>query len=117
MEVCLPKISLRLLQKGFVSRCLLRIDHFGMHCGMEIILPNGELIRTGMGAMPDANTSHGSANTWQLFQYGFGPYPDGLFSQSNYGIVTKMGCKCQSGQSEYLPSLIEWRPSLADAES
>ncbi|KAH6720534.1 glycolate oxidase [Leptodontidium sp. MPI-SDFR-AT-0119] len=66
-------------------------DHFGMHCGMEIILPNGELIRTGMGAMPDVNTEHGSANTWQLFQYGFGPYPDGLFSQSNYGIVTKMG--------------------------
>lgn len=22
---------------------------------------------------------------------GFGPYPDGIFSQSNYGIVTKMG--------------------------
>ncbi|PVH84064.1 vanillyl alcohol oxidase [Cadophora sp. DSE1049] len=66
-------------------------DHFGMHCGMEIILPNGELMRTGMGALPDRNTEHGSANTWQLFQYGFGPYADGLFSQSNYGIVTKMG--------------------------
>lgn len=38
------------------------------------------------------------SNTWQLFNYGFGPYPDGLFTQSNYlftqsnyGIVTKMG--------------------------
>lgn len=69
------------------------LDHFGMHCGMEIVLPNGELIRTGMGAMADTSTEHGSANTWQLFQYGFGPYADGLFSQSNYGIVTKMGCK------------------------
>lgn len=28
-----------------------------MHCGMEVILPNGELIRTGMGAMPDPSSS------------------------------------------------------------
>ncbi|KAK8203382.1 hypothetical protein M8818_005273 [Zalaria obscura] len=68
-------------------------DHFGMHCGMEVVLPNGEVMRTGMGALPDSNTAHGSANTWQLFQYGFGPYPDGIFTQSNYGIVTKMGCE------------------------
>lgn len=24
-----------------------------MHCGMEVVLPNGELVRTGMGALPD----------------------------------------------------------------
>src|SRR5579859_5972464 len=66
-------------------------DHFGMHCGFEIVLPNGEVMRTGMGAMPGQNTSHGSSNTWQLFPYGFGPFPDGLFTQSNFGIVTKMG--------------------------
>jgi hypothetical protein len=58
-------------------------DHFGMHCGFEIVLPNGEVMRTGMGAMP-------GSNTWQLFPYGFGPYADGLFTQSNFGIVTKM---------------------------
>lgn len=28
---------------------------------------------------------------WQLFPYGFGPYNDALFSQSNLGIVTKLG--------------------------
>ncbi|KAK3359629.1 vanillyl-alcohol oxidase [Lasiosphaeria hispida] len=28
---------------------------------------------------------------WQLFNYGFGPYNDGIFSQSNLGIVVKMG--------------------------
>ena len=59
-------------------------DHFAMQCGMEVVLPNGELVRTGMGAMP-GNT------TWQLFKYGFGPYLDGMFTQSNFGIVTKMG--------------------------
>lgn len=59
-------------------------DHFGAACGMEIVLANGNLLRTGMGAMADAPT-------WQQYKYGFGPYVDGLFAQSNLGIVTKMG--------------------------
>ncbi|KAJ5219188.1 vanillyl-alcohol oxidase, partial [Penicillium cinerascens] len=59
-------------------------DHWMMHSGMEVVLPTGEVIRTGMGALP-------GNNSWQLFPYGFGPTPDGLFSQSNLGIVTKMG--------------------------
>lgn len=64
-------------------------DHFSKHCGMEIVLPNGELLRTGMGAMPGKN---GEDNpTWESFQPAYGPYSDGMFSQSNYGIVTKMG--------------------------
>ena len=25
------------------------------HCGMEVVLPNGELLRTGMGAIPNAS--------------------------------------------------------------
>lgn len=41
-------------------------DHWMMHCGMEIVLPTGEVIRTGMGALP-------GNNSWQLFPYGFGP--------------------------------------------
>lgn len=64
-------------------------DHFANRCGMEIVLPNGELLRTGMGAMPGKN---GEDNpTWQSFQHAFGPSIDGIFSQSNFGIVTKMG--------------------------
>jgi len=59
-------------------------DHFDAHCGMEVVLPSGEVLRTGMGANP-------KATTWQLFKYGMGPWIDGLFSQSNFGIVTKMG--------------------------
>jgi hypothetical protein len=38
-----------------------------MHSGMEVVLPNGEVIRTGMGAMPNNNT-------WQLFPYGTLPF-------------------------------------------
>lgn len=71
-----------------------------MHCGMEVVLPNGELIRTGMGAMPQPRKpgdkptrpdEEPGNKCWQLFPYGFGPFNDGLFSQSNLGIVTKIG--------------------------
>lgn len=74
-------------------------DHFGMQCGMEVVLPNGELIRTGMGAMP-------GNNTWQMFKYGFGPYVDGMFSQSNFGIVTKMGVWLMPEPPGYRPYMI-----------
>ncbi|KAF3763592.1 FAD-linked oxidase-like protein [Cryphonectria parasitica EP155] len=64
-------------------------DHFANHCGMELVLPNGELLRTGMGAMPGPE---GEDNpTWQSFQHAYGPAVEGIFSQSNFGIVTKMG--------------------------
>ncbi len=59
-------------------------DNFGFQCGMEVVLADGDIVRTGMGAMA-------KSNSWQLFKYGFGPVLDGIFSQSNFGIVTKMG--------------------------
>jgi 4-cresol dehydrogenase (hydroxylating) len=37
-----------------------------------------------MGAMP-------AARTWQQYKPGIGPWIDGIFSQSNFGVVTKMG--------------------------
>jgi 4-cresol dehydrogenase (hydroxylating) len=59
-------------------------DHFASHCGLEAVLPSGEILRTGMGALP-------GSDTWQDFKYGVGPSIDGLFAQANFGIVTKMG--------------------------
>src|ERR1700723_1572665 len=59
-------------------------DHFSTLCGMEVVLANGDVVRTGMGALPNSRT-------WQQYKYGFGPYMDGIFTQSNYGVVTKMG--------------------------
>ena len=47
-------------------------------------MPDGEIVRTGMGALP-------GAKTWGEYRYGFGPTLDGLFAQGNVGIVTKMG--------------------------
>jgi 4-cresol dehydrogenase (hydroxylating) len=52
-------------------------------CGMEVVLPNGELMRTGMGAMTNSPN-------WPLFKHGFGPSWDQMFVQSNYGVVTKL---------------------------
>ena len=83
-------------------------DHFGMQCGMEVVLANGEVVRTGMGAMP-------GNNTWQLFKYGFGPYVDGMFSQSNFGIVTKMGIWLMPEPAGYRPYLITF-PREEDIE-
>ena len=74
-------------------------DHFMMQCGMEVVLPSGEMVRTGMGAMA-------GSNTWQLFKYGYGPYLDGMFSQSNYGVVTKMGIWLMPEPPGYRPYMI-----------
>jgi FAD/FMN-containing dehydrogenase len=59
-------------------------DHFLAHCGMEVVLANGDIVRTGMGALPNSET-------WQQYRWGYGPWVDGLFGQSNFGVVTKMG--------------------------
>jgi 4-cresol dehydrogenase (hydroxylating) flavoprotein subunit len=59
-------------------------DHTACICGMEVVLPDGELVRTGMGAM-------NNSPNWPLFKYGFGPSWDQVFAQSALGVVTKMG--------------------------
>lgn len=74
-------------------------DHFGAHCGMEVVLPNGEVMRTGMGAMP-------GAQTWQEYPYGFGPDPAGLFAQGNFGVVTKMGFRLMPLPEYYRTGMI-----------
>ncbi len=61
-------------------------DHFGMSCGLEIVLGNGDIVRTGDGGL-DMEISP----NWHVSKYTFGPALDGLFTQSNFGIVTRMG--------------------------
>ena len=61
-------------------------DHFGFACGIEVVLGNGDVLRTGDGALESTEQLN-----WHTSKYSFGPILDGLFAQSNYGVVTRMG--------------------------
>jgi 4-cresol dehydrogenase (hydroxylating) len=58
-------------------------DHCATSCGLEVVLPTGECVGTGFGRFAGAKT--GALSRW-----GIGPSLDGLFPQSNFGIVTRM---------------------------
>ncbi|MFJ6569327.1 FAD-binding oxidoreductase [Streptomyces sp. NPDC091292] len=70
-------------------------DHASSACGMEVVLPDGDVLRTGMGAMTHSRS-------WQLYPHSYGPSLDGLFRQSNLGIVTKMGVWLMPEPEHYL---------------
>lgn len=74
-------------------------DHMLMQCGMEVVLADGALVRTGMGALP-------RSNTWQLFKYSFGPYLDGLFTQSDLAVITKIGLWLMPAPPGYFPFMV-----------
>lgn len=58
-------------------------DHCGNSCGYEVVLPSGECVETGFGRFPGSKAA-------ALSRWGVGPSLDGLFAQSNLGIVTRM---------------------------
>jgi 4-cresol dehydrogenase (hydroxylating) len=70
-------------------------------CGLEVVLPTGELMRTGMGAMPESKS-------WHLYKRGLGPTLDQLFMQSNYGIVTRMGVWLMPYPETYMPCWLKF---------
>lgn len=59
-------------------------DHFGNLCGMDIVLSDGRLLETGGGPQNNNQVKH-------IYKWGVGPYLDGLFAQSNLGVVVKAG--------------------------
>ncbi len=58
-------------------------DHCAHVCGLQVVLADGEIIETGSASF--AGSLAGAVNRW-----GVGPSLDGLFSQSNLGLVTRM---------------------------
>ena len=77
-------------------------DHVGQQCGMEVVLANGQLLRTGMGAMNNARAT-------LVHKRNCGPSADGLFMQSNFGIVTKMGLWLMQPPECYMPGWLQLR--------
>ena len=92
-------------------------DHFGNLCGLEVVLADGQVIQTG-AAPPDSPA-------WHTFKWGTGPYLEGMFSQSNFGIVTRAGIwlmpepeafqafLCEVEQEESLPHVVDSLRRLA----
>ncbi len=59
-------------------------DHVRSCCGMEVVLADGRILKTGFGHYGNSKAEH-------VYPYGVGPYLDGMFTQSNYGIITRIG--------------------------
>ncbi len=76
-------------------------DHFGHSCGYEVLLADGTMLRTGLGGVKDTTS-------WQTYRYGFGPTLDGIFTQSNFGIVTKMGLWLMPAPESHRTVLAIW---------
>ena len=58
-------------------------DRFNFVCGLEVVLPNGDVIRTGFEDVDGSQLG-------RLAKWGVGPHVDGLFTQSNLGIITAL---------------------------
>ena len=58
-------------------------DHASNVCGFEVVLPNGDALETGYSRFANASAA-------PVYRPGLGPSVDGLFLQSNFGVVTRM---------------------------
>ena len=58
-------------------------DHAANVCALEVVLPDGEVLETGMARFRGSQSA-------EVYRWGLGPGLDGLFTQSNLGIVTRM---------------------------
>ena len=72
---------LQTLDKGFGYTT--HGDHHNYISGLEVVLANGEIVRTGQWAIADSKTG-------PACKLSFGPQIEGLFVQSNLAIVTKL---------------------------
>lgn len=72
---------------------------YQMPAGFEVVLPDGDLLRTGQGSIPDSRV-------WHLYKRSLGPSLGELFVQSNLGIVVKMGVWLKRRPEAYAPLVL-----------
>ncbi len=58
-------------------------ERFSHMCGLEVVLPTGDCVETGFHRFAGAKAS-------ATYPFGMGPHLDGLFTQSNLGVITRM---------------------------
>ncbi len=85
----------------------------GSLSGLEVVLGNGTLLHTGFAHYPGVQTSH-------VYPYGIGPGLDGLFYQSNFGIVCSAGIPLTRRHGLHRSAILRIRdedqlPGLVDA--
>jgi 4-cresol dehydrogenase (hydroxylating) flavoprotein subunit len=68
-----------ILERGATSE-----ERLALVSGMEVVLADGAVVHTGYGHYPHSRVTY-------VAPRGIGPSLDGLFSQSNLGIVTSLG--------------------------
>src|SRR5258708_11524497 len=59
-------------------------DRIQSVCGMEVALADGRVLNTGFG-------HYANAKAHRTHRHGIGPSLDGVFAQSNFGVVTRVG--------------------------
>ncbi|KAL2429116.1 Vanillyl-alcohol oxidase [Exophiala dermatitidis] len=77
-------------------------------CGLEVMLADGDIVRTGQFAISNSPSAH-------LSKFTFGPSIEGLFLQSNLGIVTKMGIWLHPQPQAYMSCSFDM-PEFEDVE-
>jgi 4-cresol dehydrogenase (hydroxylating) len=83
-------------------------DHFGAVTALEAVLADGSSYRSALSEM-------GGQGVGQLHKWGIGPYLDGIFSQSNFGIVTRMSIAL-ARQPEHTEAFFFWLQAEQDLE-
>lgn len=74
-------------------------EHFLAQCGMQVVLADGTVVDTAMGSSPHSATRH-------LYKYGRGAWVDGMFTQSNFGIITQIGVWLMPEPPGYRPYMV-----------